>query len=137
MIYSIQRVRAIGLDSVNEETQGYEKIGKTTIEKDVENKQILKISSPNQVVKWNVRVNFGYPLPENESIQIVDQVDENLTIEKIDIQNQDGESVRTNGRLSVEKNKVVFEIEKKENSYIYLENQSYKMTIFTKINDVN
>ncbi|MDT1956823.1 isopeptide-forming domain-containing fimbrial protein [Carnobacterium divergens] len=133
-VSSIQKVRAIELNSVNEENQNYEKIGKTTIEKNIENQQVIKITDPDQLVKWNVIVNFGYPLPENESIKIVDQLDANLNIEKVEIHNQDGQSVIDNGTLSIENNKLVFDLKKKGGSYDYLENQSYTITIFTKVN---
>lgn len=133
-VSSIHKVRAIELDSVNEENQNYEKIGKTTIEKNIENQQAIKVTSLDQLVKWNVIVNFGYPLPKNEGIKIVDQVDEKLTIKKVEVHNQDGQSVVNNGTLSIENNKIIFELKKIDSSYDYLENQSYKMTIFTKIN---
>lgn len=122
---------------MSDKDEDFEKIGNTVIEKDIENKQSYTLTSSSEVVKWHITVDFGYPIPENGPIKIVDQVNPDLTIERVEIKDDTGKSVLNDGKLSIKENKVVFEINKKENSYSFLANRSYKMTISTKLNGVN
>lgn len=132
-LFSLGASQTVAADNLLTERKENQKVGKTTIKKDVEDKQILEKEFSADLIKWHVTVNFGYPLSSEESIKIVDQVDERLRIEQVEINDEKGQSVKANGKLAIRKNKISFELDKKEDSYSYLENKSYKMMILTKI----
>jgi fimbrial isopeptide formation D2 family protein/LPXTG-motif cell wall-anchored protein len=105
------------------------------IHKDIEEKQHLDLSKRDQAFDWHVNASFGNMTASWEQASIVDQINPLLTIQKVTVVDENGTDVTGNGTLTTEGNKVVFELNKKDDSFAYLAGHTYTMTITTTIGE--
>ncbi|WP_071875842.1 isopeptide-forming domain-containing fimbrial protein, partial [Enterococcus gilvus] len=103
------------------------------IHKDVENKQHLDLSKRDQAFDWYVNTKFGNTTASWTQASIVDQINPLLTINSVKVADESGKDVTANGTLTTDKNKIVFSINKKDDSFTYLAGHTYTMTINTVI----
>ncbi|WP_314575809.1 isopeptide-forming domain-containing fimbrial protein [Enterococcus gilvus] len=103
------------------------------IHKDVENKQHLDLSKRDQAFDWHVNTKFGNTTASWTQASIVDQINPLLTINSVKVADESGKDVTANGTLTTDKNKIVFSINKKDDSFTYLAGHTYTMTINTVI----
>lgn len=106
-----------------------------TIHKNIEGVQKLVLKNNKQQFNWNIAVYFGTNTMNWKQASVTDAVNNVLDIVKVTVVDENGKDVTGNGALSTENNKVIFEINKKDDSYIYLAGHTYTMTITTKIKD--
>ncbi|MDN3133601.1 isopeptide-forming domain-containing fimbrial protein [Enterococcus faecalis] len=106
-----------------------------TIHKNIEGVQKLILKNNKQKFNWNITVSFGTNTMNWKQASITDSVNNLLDIVKVTVVDENGENVTGNGTLSTENNKVIFEINKKDDSYTYLAGHTYTMIITTKIKD--
>ena len=104
-----------------------------TIHKNIEGVQKLVLKNNKQKFNWNITVSFGTNTMNWKQASITDSVNNLLDIVEVTVVDENGKDVTGNGTLSTENNEVVFEINKKDDSYTYLAGHTYTMTITTKI----
>ncbi|NSW11629.1 isopeptide-forming domain-containing fimbrial protein [Enterococcus faecalis] len=104
-----------------------------TITKDIEGQEHLDLTNRDQAFKWNVKTAFGNETSTWTQASLVDNVNQLLDIQKVVITDENGKDITANGKVTQEKNKVTFEMNKKDDSYTYLAGHTYTMTITTKI----
>ncbi|WP_240144327.1 isopeptide-forming domain-containing fimbrial protein, partial [Enterococcus faecalis] len=105
------------------------------IDKDVEGKEHLDLTNRDDEFNWHVNAAFGNTTASWEQASIKDKINDVFGIVKVTVVDENGKDVTGNGTLSTENNEVVFEINKKDDSYTYLAGHTYTMTITTKIKD--
>ncbi len=104
-----------------------------TIHKNIEGVQKLVLKNNKQKFNWNITVSFGTNTMNWKQASITDSVNNLLDIVEVTVVDENGKDMTGNGTLSTENNEVVFEINKKDDSYTYLAGHTYTMTITTKI----
>lgn len=103
------------------------------IHKDVEEKQQLDLTNRDQAFDWHVNAEFEDGAGSWTQASIVDQINPLLTINSVKVVDETGKDVTANGTITTDNNKVVFEINKKDDGYTYLAGHTYTMTINTVI----
>ena len=104
-----------------------------TIKKTVNGKKHLDLSSLNNSFDWIITVSFGNATSSWNEAVISDQINSLLEIQKVVIEDEDGNDVSENGTLSTKGNKVKFVLTAEDGGYGYLSGHTYTMTITTKI----
>ncbi|WP_421503053.1 isopeptide-forming domain-containing fimbrial protein [Enterococcus faecalis] len=103
------------------------------ITKDIENQEHLDLTNRNDPFDWHVKADFGNETENWTQANITDDINPLLDIQKVVVTNENGNDVTAQGTLTTDNNKIVFTINKQANSYAYLSDHTYTMTITTKI----
>nr|WP_286168579.1 SpaA isopeptide-forming pilin-related protein [Roseburia sp. 1XD42-34] len=107
------------------------------VNKTVNGKDSLELENRNQAFTWEVDFDFGNRTGKWDVVELSDKLHQLLEIVEVEVVDQAGNDVSSNGVLNVNKktNLVSFKPEKKDNSYLYLQDQVYKLKIKSKISD--
>lgn len=105
------------------------------INKTVNGKESLELENRNQAFMWEVDFDFGNRTGKWDAVELSDTLHELLEIVEVEVVDQAGKDVSSNGELNVNKktNFVSFKPEKKDNSYHHLQDQVYTLKIKSKI----
>ena len=103
------------------------------IDKDVEGEDHLDLTNRDDEFNWHVKATFGNTTSNWEQASIVDDVNKLLEIKNVVVKDENGTDVTKNGELTIKDNKIVFNINKQDDSYGYLSGHEYTMTITTVI----
>ncbi|KGL39271.1 hypothetical protein BMT55_09605 [Listeria newyorkensis] len=103
------------------------------ISKDIEGKDHLELANRNDAFDWNVHTAFGNQTASWNQAIITDQINNLLSIEKIQITDENGNDVTENGTITEENNLITFTMNKKDDSFAYLAGHIYTMTVTTTI----
>ncbi|EUJ24373.1 cell wall surface anchor family protein [Listeria cornellensis FSL F6-0969] len=83
------------------------------ISKDIEGKEHLELANRNDAFDWNVHTAFGNQTASWNQAIITDQINTLLSIEKIQITDENGNDVTENGTITEENNLITFTMNKK------------------------
>lgn len=101
------------------------------VEKTVNNQQeTVELENQEERFTWEVAYDFGNYTADWDSVVLSDQIHELLDIEGVHVIDQDGENVTVNGDLVItEDNLVTFTLNKQNDSFAYLKEQTYTLII--------
>ncbi|MBM9830556.1 isopeptide-forming domain-containing fimbrial protein [Enterococcus faecalis] len=103
------------------------------ITKDIENQDHLDLTNRNDPFDWHVKADFGNETADWTQASITDDINSLLDIQKVVVTDENGKDVTAEGTLTTDNNKIVFTINKQDDSYAYLSDHTYTMTITTTI----
>lgn len=96
-------------------------------------------SSPDDLepttYQWLFYVDFGQAPDEMKEIKIMDETDEQLEIIDASITDKNGQDVSSNGNWRIKGKQLEFTLEKKDDSFSYLNQQVYQVTITAVASD--
>jgi len=87
----------------------------------------------DEQIIWKVDFNFGNYTTDWESVVLRDELNELIDINFVKVENQDGEDVIANGNLDITDNIVTFTLNKQNDSFAYLRDQTYTLIIDSNI----
>ena len=108
------------------------------IEKTVnDQKDPYELIDRDEAFTWEIDYDFGNYTSHWESVSFSDQIDSLLEIIDVTVIDQNGDDVIDHGELTIdhEENLVTFELATKDDSFAYLQDQTYTMIINSKIKD--
>lgn len=96
-------------------------------------------SSPDDLepttYQWVFYVDFGQATNEMKEIKIMDETDEQLEIIDASITDKNGQDVSSNGNWQIKGKQLEFTLEKKDDSFSYLNQQVYQVKITAVMSD--
>ncbi|MGX7239208.1 isopeptide-forming domain-containing fimbrial protein, partial [Enterococcus phoeniculicola] len=104
-----------------------------SIEKDVEGKEHVDLGNRTDEFDWHVKATFGNDTSKWTQASMTDEINSVLEIKNVVVKDETGADVTANGDLSIKDNKIVFTLNKQDDSYSYLSGHEYTMTITTVI----
>lgn len=105
-----------------------------TVEKTVnDQKETLELGNREENFTWKIDYAFGNYTGNWESVVLQDQIHELLEITDVKIIDQNNEDVTSYGELVINNNLVTFTLNKMEDSFTYLKDQTYTLVIESKI----
>lgn len=102
------------------------------IQKTVDGKSHLDLDTIDQEFTWDVSATFGSGSGKWDAVSLEDTIDSSLEIVSVSVVDEAGNDVLANGTLTVTDNEVLFALNKKEDSYLYLAGHTYSLQIVTK-----
>jgi len=111
------------------------KVTKTVSDSDEKNVEKAKLEIENEEFIWNVDYKFGNDTTKFETVVLQDDLEDILDILEVNLSNAKGESIEVQPKIDEKTKKVVIELPKKNNSYLYLTGQTYTLHIKSRISD--
>ncbi|WP_142292918.1 isopeptide-forming domain-containing fimbrial protein [Bacillus cereus] len=111
------------------------KLHKTVSDSDETNVEEATLLNIKEKFTWNVEYEFGNAPSAYNAIVLSDDLEDILEIMDVKVVNKKGETVNVEPKIDPVSKKVTVELLKKEESYAYLEGETYTMYITSKIED--
>lgn len=100
------------------------------VEKTVNNqKETVELVNRDERFTWEIDYNFGNYTNNWDSVLLSDPIHELLDIGNVQVIDQNGEDVSENGVIDITDNLVTFTLDKKNDSFAYLKDQTYTLVI--------
>lgn len=109
------------------------KVIKTVSDADEKEVEKATLQSENEEFTWHVNYHFGNDVANVETIILQDALENILKVEQVRLVNANGEEIQVIPEIDEKSKKIKIELPKREGSYEYLIDQTYKMHITSRL----